>query len=108
MIVPDLDILRILAATPIQSHQTKCSPNDRMNRIPVLNMKKGDALAKNLGFVIGLNSQALSCVQPTQPPLQLVQDSLVHCLQPLPGAPGSTVYLVNLSMDRRLDKGQVL
>jgi hypothetical protein len=35
-------------------------------------MKEGDALAKNLGFVISLNSQALSCVQPTQPPLKLV------------------------------------
>jgi hypothetical protein len=79
-----------------------------MNRIPVLNMKEVEPLAENLGFVIRLDSQALSCVQPPQPPLQFVQDSLVHCLQPLPGAPGSTVYSVNLSMDRRLDKGQVL
>jgi len=48
-------------------------------------MKEIDPLAKDLGFVIRLDSQTLPCVQPTQPPLQLVQDNLVHCEPPLPG-----------------------
>jgi hypothetical protein len=60
-----------------------------MNRIPVLDVKEIDPLAEYLRFVIRLNSQAQPCVQPTQPPLQLVQKSLVHCGPPLPGAPGS-------------------
>jgi len=64
-------------------------------------MKEIDPLAKDLGFVIRLDSQTLPCVQPTQPPLQLVQDNLVHCEPPLPGVQ------ISWSMDRRLDKGQV-
>src|ERR1019366_10532546 len=56
MIMPDLDFLGVLAATPIQSHQLEGRSNDRMNRIPVLDVKEIDALAKNLGFVIRLDS----------------------------------------------------
>jgi hypothetical protein len=55
-----------------------------MDRIPVLNMKKVDPLAKNLRFVIRVDSSAQSCVQPTQPPLQLVQHSFVHCSRRVP------------------------
>src|SRR4051794_16203797 len=78
MIVPDLDPLRVPAATPIQSHQLQGCPNDGMDRTPVLNMKEVDPLTKNLGLVIHLDSQAQFCVQTTQPSLQLIQDSLVH------------------------------
>jgi hypothetical protein len=51
----DLDLLRVPAATPIQSHQFERHPNDGMDRIPVLNMKEVDALTKNLSFVIRLD-----------------------------------------------------
>ncbi len=37
-----------------------------MNRIPILDVKKIDALAKDLSFMIGFNSQTLSCAQPSQ------------------------------------------
>jgi hypothetical protein len=75
--------------------------------MPVLNVKEVDPLAKDLGFVIRLDSQTLPCVQPTQPPLQLVHNNLVHCEPPLPRVPGSTVHSTSLSMNRRLDEGQV-
>jgi hypothetical protein len=65
MIVSDLDLLGVLPATPIQSQQLECHSNNRVDRIPVFNVKEVDPLAKNLGFVIRLDSQALSCVQPT-------------------------------------------
>ena len=52
MIVSDLDLLRVLAATPIQSHQLQRRPNDEMDRTPVLNVKEVDSLTKNLGLVI--------------------------------------------------------
>jgi hypothetical protein len=35
-----------------------------VDRIPVFNVKEVDPLAKNLGFVIRLDSKALSRVQP--------------------------------------------
>src|SRR2546428_7547707 len=50
-----------------------------MDRIPVLNMKEVDPLTENLSFVIGLDPKAQFCVQPTQPLLQLAEDSFVHC-----------------------------
>ena len=56
MIVSHPDVLRVLAATPVQSHQFERGPNDGMDRIPVLNMKEVDSLAKNLGLVIHLDS----------------------------------------------------
>ena len=41
-------------------------------------MEKVDPLTKNLGFVVRLDSKAQFCVQPTEPPLQLVLDRLFH------------------------------
>ena len=55
MIVFDLDLLRVLAATPIQPHQFERRPNDGMDRIPVLNMKEVDPLTENLRLVIRLD-----------------------------------------------------
>ena len=56
MIVSDLDLSRVLAATPMQSHQLQRRPNDGMDRTPVLNMKEVDSLTKNLGLVIHLDT----------------------------------------------------
>ena len=56
MIVPDLDLLGVPAATPIQSQQLERRSNDRVDRIPIFKVKKVDPLAKNLGFVIRLDS----------------------------------------------------
>ena len=55
MIVSDLDLLRVLAATPIQSHQFERRANDGMDRLPVLNMKEVDPLTEDLSFVIRLD-----------------------------------------------------
>jgi hypothetical protein len=55
MIVSDPDLLSVLAATPVQSHQFERRPNDGMDRIPVLNMKEVDPLTENLSFVIRLD-----------------------------------------------------
>jgi hypothetical protein len=41
-------------------------------------MKEGKTLTENLGFVVGLDSQALSRVQSSEALLQLDQDVLVH------------------------------
>ena len=41
-----------------------------MNRIPILDVKKIEALAKDLSFMIGFDSQTLSRVQPSQTLLQ--------------------------------------
>jgi hypothetical protein len=84
MIVPDLDLLGVLAAAPIQPQQLERRSNDRVDRIPVFKVKIVDSLAKNLGFVIRLDTQPLSCVQPTQPLLQLFQDRFVLARPPLP------------------------
>ena len=44
----------------------------------ILRMEEGEALAEHLGLVIGLDPQALARVQPSEAPLQLGQDILVH------------------------------
>jgi hypothetical protein len=56
MIVPDLDLLGVLAAAPIQPQQLERCSNDGVARVPVLKVKKVDPLSKNLGFVIRLDS----------------------------------------------------
>ncbi len=56
MIVSDLDLLGVLEAAPVQSEQLERRSNDGVDRIPVFNVKEVDALAKDLGFVIGLDS----------------------------------------------------
>jgi hypothetical protein len=68
--VPDLDLLGVLEAALVQSEQLERRSNDGVDRVPVLNVKEVDPLAKNLGFVIRLDSKALSRVQSAKPPLQ--------------------------------------
>ena len=41
-----------------------------MNGVPILDVEKIDAVAKDLGFMIGFNSQTLPRVQPSQALLQ--------------------------------------
>ena len=41
-------------------------------------MKEGEALAEDLGFVVGLDAQALPRVQPSEALRQGGQDILIH------------------------------
>jgi hypothetical protein len=68
--VPDLDLLGVLEAALVQSQQLERRSNNGVDRVPVFNVKEVDPLAKNLGFVIRLDSKALSRVQPAKSPLQ--------------------------------------
>jgi hypothetical protein len=55
MIVCDLDLLSIPAAAFVQSNQLERRTKETVNRIQILNVEVVDPLAKNLGFVIGLD-----------------------------------------------------
>jgi len=50
-----------------------------MNGVPILDMKKGQSLAKNLGLVICLNSETLLGIEASTKTLfQLAQDIFNH------------------------------
>ena len=81
--MPDLHARGIGPAPPIQSGQLEKGTDDGVNRIPVLDVKKSESLAKNLSLVVALNSQTLPCIKaPTKALLELTQDGFVHCKQP--------------------------
>jgi hypothetical protein len=48
-------------------------------------MKEGEPLAKDLGFVVGLDPQSLSCVERPETFLEFAQDVFVH------GTPSSEI-----------------
>jgi hypothetical protein len=78
IIVPNRHPFGIILAAPIQARQLQGASDDGVNRIPILDMKEVEALTEHLGLVVGFNSQALSCVQPSQPLLQPAQDGFAH------------------------------
>jgi hypothetical protein len=55
VIVPNLDVLGILEAAPVQSQQLERCSNDRVHRIPVFNVKRVGPLSEDLSFVICLD-----------------------------------------------------
>jgi hypothetical protein len=80
IIVVDSDPLRVSDATPIQAGKFQRCSNDGMDRVPVLYVKKIDALAENLSLVIPFDAQTLARVQPPEALLQLSEDRLVRGL----------------------------
>jgi hypothetical protein len=48
------------------------------NRVPILDVKEIDPLPENLGLVIRLYSQTLSCIQPPKPLLQFALSVIIH------------------------------
>src|SRR6516164_488687 len=51
IVMVDPDALRVSYATPIQAGQLQRCSNDGMDRVPVLDVEKIDALAKNLSAI---------------------------------------------------------
>lgn len=78
VVVPDLDALRVALPAPIEPRQLEQRPHQRMNRVPVLDMKEIEALAEYLRLVILFDAEALPCVQTPQPSLQFAEDIIVH------------------------------
>jgi hypothetical protein len=62
----DDDVLGISAPTPIKAGQLQDISNERMNGVPVLDMKEIEALTEDLGFMIGFDSQSLLGMDPAQ------------------------------------------
>src|SRR5215471_2068160 len=82
MVVPDLNALGIAHAPPIQAGQLEREPDQRVDRVPVLDMKEIEPLPEDLRFVIALDPQPLPRMKAPEPLLQLVQDIIVHCRYP--------------------------
>src|SRR6202158_2435731 len=70
VVVLDDDALCIATRAPVETAQLQGVSNDRPGGIPVLQAKTGEALAENLGFVAGLDSQSLSRMQSSEALLQ--------------------------------------
>jgi hypothetical protein len=68
-VVLDLDLRRIAPAAPVKARQHEGYANHRMNRIPVLDVEKIEALAEDLRFVVSLDPESLLGVQASQAPL---------------------------------------
>ena len=73
-----IDAAGVATRAPVEPGQLQRRSNDRLAGIPVFQMKEGEALAEDLGFVVGLDAQALPCVQTSEALLQLDQNILVH------------------------------
>jgi hypothetical protein len=61
----------------VQKKKSQCVPDDRMNGIPVLNVKKITSLAEDFLFVVPLNAQPLFKVYLANPFQQQVMGSLI-------------------------------
>jgi hypothetical protein len=59
-VVPDLDVVGIPAATPVQSRESEGIANYGMDRIPVLDVKEIDPMAKDMRFIIFFDAEPLS------------------------------------------------
>src|ERR1700674_1362427 len=78
IVVSDRHTFGVFSAAPIQSGQPQGVSDNGVYRVPVLYMKEIDSLAKYLSLMVRLDSQALSCVQPSQTLLQFAQDRFAH------------------------------
>ena len=78
MVVPDLNALVIAHAPPIQAGQLEREADQRVDRVPVLDVKEIETLPEDLSLVIALDTQPLPRVKTSEPLLQLVQDIIVH------------------------------
>src|SRR5271157_5217510 len=78
IVMPDDNALRVPPSAPIESGQLQRVANERMDRIPVLDVKEVDALAEDLRLVVRLDSKSQSRVQRSETLLQFQQDFLVH------------------------------
>src|SRR4029077_15429709 len=58
--------------------QLQCVSNDRMDRIPVLDVNGEQAFAEDLVRVVRLDTQSLSRVERSETFLQFAQDIFVH------------------------------
>src|SRR5450759_2065715 len=78
VIALDENAFCIPASAPIKPGQLQCVSNDRMDRIPILYVKGGKALAEILRLVVRLDAQSLSRVERSETFLQFAQDIFVH------------------------------
>jgi hypothetical protein len=56
LVVPDENTFSVPTPAPVETGQFQGSSNDRMDRIPVLNVKEVETLAKDLRFMVRLDS----------------------------------------------------
>src|SRR5260221_6588640 len=78
MIVPYLYAFRILTAVLIQPNQLQGIANNRVDRVPVLNVKEIDTTAKNASLMILFNSEPLTGIHSPETLLQSCQNVLLH------------------------------
>jgi len=69
-------------ARQLKTGQLQRGPDDRRGGIPVFQMKEGEALAEDLGFVFRLDSEALPRMQSPEALFQFGQNILVHLAIP--------------------------
>src|SRR5947209_9191119 len=78
IIALDENVSCILASAPVETGQLKCISNDRMDRIPVRDVKGEKALAEDLCLMIRLDSQSLFRMKRSETLLQFAQDIVSH------------------------------
>jgi hypothetical protein len=70
--------LGIAAAAPIETARLEGDADQRVNRIPILDVKEIDAAAKDARLVITFDAEPLSRMRTAKAPLQLKEDIVVH------------------------------
>jgi hypothetical protein len=78
VVAPQHNALGISPRAPVEAAQLERTANDRLQGIPVFEMKKREALAEDPRFMIGLDAQALPGMQTAEALLQFDQNVLMH------------------------------
>src|SRR5438067_4991696 len=68
----------IPARAPIKTRQLQGVSNDRMDRIPIPDVKGEEAVAEDLCLVVRLDTQSLSRMERSETPFQFAQYIFVH------------------------------
>ena len=90
--MPDDNAFGILPSSPVETGHLQYVSDHRMDRIPVLDVKKIETLTERLRFVISLDSQALPRMHAPEPLVQFgfyVRKHLVTSLETFPSASDS-------------------
>src|ERR1700756_2298406 len=80
MVVAYLYAFGIVTPALIQPDKLQGIANDRVDRIPVLNVKEIDATAKYASLMILFNSEPLAGIHSPEALLQFCQDVLLHLM----------------------------
>ena len=100
-----LDACGIVTSAPMEAQKPQYSPDHCMDRIPVLQMEEVQALTKDLGFVVFLDTKTLPGMNAAQALVQPLAD-VDHCGSPSSSAEKRRVHLCSHTLQDDLPRSR--